>query len=174
MSKELEALKRMEYFVNEEMGIKTFNQSGWHIEGTDDYQLVKEGLERLEAIDNANPSEALMFIQELLNISEMEKHFINLANYETRLNLVKTKQALIKKQEQEKVLNILKSKKYIPLDRLNPRFWNDKETYDETVNYEFYLWLCEDECEYVVKEERKLTKNEFNSIKEMLKNEITR
>ena len=78
-------------------------------------------------------------------------------------------QALIKKQEQEKVLDILKSKKYIPLDRLNPRFWNDKEIYDETVNYEFYLWLCENECEYVVKEERKLTRNEFDSIMEVLK-----
>ncbi len=171
MSKELEALKRIEYFVNEEMGIKTFNQSGWHIEGTDDYQLVKEGLERLEAIDNANPSEAL---------ERTSSEFID--DYPTgNVNIGMTweehsaiKQALLKAQELEKVLNILKSKKYIPLDRLNPRFWNDKETYDETVNYEFYLWLCEDECEYVVKEEQKLTRNEFNSIKEMLNNEITR
>ena len=38
--------------------------------------------------------EVLMFIQELLNISETEKHFINLANYDTRLNLIKTKQVL--------------------------------------------------------------------------------
>lgn len=42
--KELEALQRMEYFVNETMGIKTFNQSGWHIEGTDDYELVEQTL----------------------------------------------------------------------------------------------------------------------------------
>ena len=66
------------------------------------------------------------------------------------------------------VLEILKNKKYIPLDRINPKFWNDKETYDETCNYEFYLWLCEEECEYVVKEEQKLTLEEFTKVKEWL------
>lgn len=70
MSKELEALKRMEYFVNEEMGIKTFKQSGWHIEGTDDYEMVKEALQRLESIDNANPSE--ITLRELVS-----KHILN-------------------------------------------------------------------------------------------------
>lgn len=71
-------------------------------------------------------------------------------------------------EEQKKVLEILKSKKYIPLDMLNPRFWDDKETYDETVDYEYYLWLCEEECEYVVKEEQKLTREEFNTLKKWL------
>lgn len=71
----------------------------------------------------------------------------------------------------QKILNILKSKKYIPLDDINPIFWFNKKIYDETVNYEYYLWLCEDKCEYVVKEENKLTKEEFNAIKEMLSNE---
>lgn len=67
-------------------------------------------------------------------------------------------------------LEILKSKKYIPLDRINPRFWFDKKIYDETCDYEFYLWLCEEECEYVVKEGQKLTQEEFNTLKEVLKN----
>ena len=62
---------------------------------------VEKAIQKLELIDSANPSEVLMFIQELLNISETEKHFINLANYDTRLNLIKTKHALIKAQEDE-------------------------------------------------------------------------
>ena len=74
-----------------------------------------------------------------------------------------------KVQDQEKVLEIIKSKKYIPLDKINPRFWNDRGVYDEMVNYEYYLWLCKNECEYVVTEERKLTRDEFDSLKEMLK-----
>lgn len=69
---------------------------------------ILKDLERLEQIDNTNLSEALMFMQELLNISETEKHFINLANYDTRLYLIKTKQALLKAQEQDKILEILK------------------------------------------------------------------
>lgn len=114
MSKELEALKRMEYFVNEEMGIKTFKQSGWHIEGTDDYELVKEGLQRLEAIDNSNPSKAL---EDIFNI------IYNLdcgTTYEQdkKLNDCREvlKQALIKAQEQENILNTLKSNMSIDYD----------------------------------------------------------
>lgn len=49
--------------------------------------------------ENSNPREALMFIQELLNVSEKEKHFLNLADYNIRLYLIKTKQTLIKSQE---------------------------------------------------------------------------
>ena len=62
---------------------------------------ISKELSKLYEIDNAKPSEALMFIQELLNISETEKHFINLANYDTRLNLIKIKQALQRLEEIE-------------------------------------------------------------------------
>ena len=41
----------MEYFVNEDMGIKTFKQSGWHIEGSDDYELVKDTLLRYQVLE---------------------------------------------------------------------------------------------------------------------------
>jgi len=97
MSKEyLEALKRMEYFVNEEMGIKTFKQSGWHIEGTDDYELVKEALQRLESIDNANPSEALKCLERI------KAYFLNKTKEIDFQDLRDIEQALIKAQEQEK------------------------------------------------------------------------
>lgn len=105
MSKELEALKRMEYFVNETMGIKAFKQSGWHIEGTDDYELVKEGLQRLEAIDNANPSEALEMLYGLKNglvVGDKSILAISMGYFDKAYTTIK--QALLKGQEQEKEL----------------------------------------------------------------------
>lgn len=99
MSKELEALKRMEYFVNEEMGIKTFKQSGWHIEGTDDYEMVKEALQRLEAIDSAKPSKALESLKKLGEYELKQNCLVeDLIVYDT------IKQALIKVQESKKYL----------------------------------------------------------------------
>jgi len=161
MSKELEALKRIEYFVNEEMGIKTFNQSGWHIEGTDDYQLVKEGLERLEAIDNANPSKAL---------ERTSSEFID--DYPTgNVNIGMTweehsaiKQALIKAQEQEKVLKVI-LKKQVDINEIKIMISNLKH--------------CDDieRCKRYNASRKvgyKLKQEDFNSIKEMLNNEITR
>ena len=49
--KALNALQRMEYFVNEDMGIKTFKQSGWHIEGSNDYEIVKDTLLKYQELE---------------------------------------------------------------------------------------------------------------------------
>lgn len=111
--------------------------------------------------------EALKCLETIIDNSD----FYDDCSYRFDKEFTIIKQFLLKAQEQEKLLDILKSKQYIPFDRLNPRFWNDKETYDEVVNYEYYLWLCENECEYVVKEERKLTREEFDIIMEMLNND---
>lgn len=46
----LEALKKLENYVNYEMGIKTFQQSGWHIEGSDEYAIIEKSLKALEII----------------------------------------------------------------------------------------------------------------------------
>ena len=121
----------------------------------------KQALQRLEAIDNTNPSEALMFIQELLNISETEKHFINLANYDTRLNLIKTKQALIKAQEQEKILSVI-LKKRIDLESFYSTFVKDD------LDYKYY------EKYYGTYGLEKLTKEEFDLLREVNNDEKQR
>ena len=131
---------------------------------TRDRKLLIEAVKRLEAIDNANPSEALSRIEDCF----YEDPYADRKDVSYEDDIATIKQALLKAQEQEEVLEILKIKKYIPFDRINPRFWNDKETYNETCNYEFYLWLCEEECEYVVKEEQKLTEEEFDLLKRWL------
>ena len=98
----LEALKRMEYFVNEEMGIKTFKQSGWHIEGTDDYELVKEGLQRLKSIDSSNSNEALEIIRKCENSNYLNTWYPKFVE-----DLKNIENYILKSQEQEKVLKIM-------------------------------------------------------------------
>lgn len=50
MSKGLEALERLETFVNETIGIKHYKESGWHIQGSDDYTIIEKELKALEVI----------------------------------------------------------------------------------------------------------------------------
>ena len=127
---------------------------------------MKRCYQRLKAIDNAKPSEAL----ECWNyIKAIIPEWARKKDEKHPDILEPIKQVLLKAQEQEKVLEILKSKKYIPLEQINPKFWDNEEDYDETVDYEFYLWLCEEECEYVVKEEQKLTREEFELVKRYYK-----
>lgn len=95
MSKEyLEALKIVKYNSSKEV--------------VEAFDVIEKGLQRLEAIDNAEPSEALT---EIFNI------IYNLdcgTTYEQDKKLDECrktiKQALLKAQEQEKVLNIIKEK----------------------------------------------------------------
>ena len=69
------------------------------------------------------------------------------------------------------VLDILKSKKYIPLGKLNPKHWLNKDVYNEVVTYKYYLRLCEEECEYFISDGEKLTKKEFIKIMRWLNND---
>lgn len=90
MSKEyLEALENLKQqaiaFEHGELAIKVANGN---------YTTLKEALQRLEAIDNANPSEALECLEEMYEVScDSRKPEYNL--YET------IKQALLKAQEQD-------------------------------------------------------------------------
>ena len=59
--------------------------------------------------------------------------------------------------------------KYVPLDCLSPLFWESKEEWLELMSYDYYLYLCDDVCEYVVKDNKKLTPKEFKLIFELLK-----
>lgn len=105
MSKELEALKTMgSATVEEDNCVKDIYY--------EEYDIVKQALQRLEQIDNASPSKTL----ELLK--ETKKRYFNLEYGHTQQyidhwkNLVKTldviEKTLLKAQEQEKVLKIIK------------------------------------------------------------------
>lgn len=59
--------------------------------------------------------------------------------------------------------------KYVPLDCLSPSFWESEKEWLELMSYDYYLYLCEDVCEYVVKDNQKLTPKEFKLIYDLLK-----
>ena len=61
MSKELEALERLA--MPDDIHIKECKKAGIGL--TEDYEVVEQALKRLEAIDNANPSEALKALERL-------------------------------------------------------------------------------------------------------------
>lgn len=71
----------------------------------------------------------------------------------------------------EKLENVTKLflTKYVPLDSLSPDFWESKEEWLSTMSYDYYLFLCEEQCEYVVKENRRLNSDEFDLIYKLLK-----
>lgn len=100
MNKELEALKRIKNFLG-------YNYCS--VDLPNELKCVEQALQRLEAIDNANPSEALDKLKTLGHIcvyrdtwTPFEIHF------EEEFTTIK--QALIKAQEQEKVLEIIDNK----------------------------------------------------------------
>ena len=150
----LEALKRMEYFVNEEMGIKTFKQSGWHIEGTDDYELVKEGLQRLVAIDNSNSGEALEIIRKCESSNYLNTWYPKFVE-----DLKTIENYILNSQEQEKVLKIMFDKQ-IDMFNLEVAIDNNSlELYNNSIPEKF--------------KNSRLTQEEFKLIKrwkECLKN----
>lgn len=147
----------------------------------EEIDIVNKALQRLEAIDNANPSEALKELEELrdyllrdrINISStknyntikqalLELKAIKEANPSEALDLAKAieeylginlsiiKQALLKAQEQEKVLEIIKEK--------NVLIYTLKRC-KSVVEYNYYVSYVEDE----------LTQEEFDTLKRCLK-----
>lgn len=106
MSKELEAFESI---------MKIYGNTN-SLEGTYNYFLIiKKALQRLEAIDNSKPSEALGLVKrtcELYVDSLKQRDLIGYDIIEKQINeaLDSIKQTLIKSQKQEKVLEILKEK----------------------------------------------------------------
>lgn len=101
MSKELEAL----------LDIKENYKFYVHNKKPIDYQceIIKKALQRLETLDNAKPSEALECLE------KVNDYLNNVYDYKEIIEEVKKdintiKQALLKAQEQEKVLEIIKEK----------------------------------------------------------------
>lgn len=104
---------------------------------------IKEKIQRLEAIDNANPSEALGKLRELR---------AKPLNWDTLIKVLdEVEQALLKTQEQEKLIEIIKNKRVLIECLLEA---NTLEDY----NCQVMSW-------------NKLTQEEFNLLKELLKNE---
>ena len=96
MTKELEALHRIAN-ANNHFKYDTLELMD------KDFQIVQQGLLRLEAIDNAKPSEALEKLFDTLvysnNKIEAQKYYDTIKNY------------ILKAQEQEKVLKIIFEKR---------------------------------------------------------------
>lgn len=77
------------------------------------------------------------------------------------------KKDLERLEKLEKVIELCLTK-YVPLDSLSPNFWESKENWLSTMSYDYYLFLCEEQCEYAVKENRRLTSDEFDLIYKLL------
>lgn len=95
MSKELEALERLKTapsFMGGTAEYQFCTKSETLL--MQDYETVKQALQRLESIDNANPSEALNVLK------ATEKY--------TGIDLTAVKNALIKAQKEHKALEVLK------------------------------------------------------------------
>lgn len=90
MSKELETLKKVKYNSSPEI-VKAFD-------------IIEKALQRLEAIENAKPSEAIEWLETKCYVESPQDE-----KFEECCSTIK--QALIKAQEQEKVLEIIKEKK---------------------------------------------------------------
>lgn len=114
MNKELDAFNRI-------MGTYGTTNS---LEGTyDDFLIIKKALQRLESIDNANSNEALEGIEDLRsNLGVI---------YNSTLDTIE--QYILKAQEQEKFIDIVKRKgMFISAKELNAM--NTYEDYKSVIN----------------------------------------
>ena len=111
--------------------------------------------QHLESIDNANHSEALECLEKLMD-SYNARSWLNVRKTEKEeYNTIK--QALIKAQEQEKVLEIIKEKGvdvgYLKtcktLEEYNSNCWNDDEDFNKKITQEEFDLLkryCNKSC----------------------------
>ena len=146
MSKELEALS---YLYNDLRLMKCLDiVEEAKIKSA--YECLQQALQRLEAIDNANPSEALECLKRYHNSDVLKEDKYGLVlDDKTEYNTIK--QALIKLQKQEKALDIIK-KKDVDISYLK------NECHFELCLYNKYLI-----------ETKQLTQEEFELIREILK-----
>ena len=117
---------------------------------------VQEALERLESIENANPSKAIECLESFKNFfTDRARREPNNPFNDKWLEKIDTiKQALLKSQEQEKVLKIIFEK------QVNFEVFGAFETYKD---YEIYY----NKRFHLI--EHKLTEEEFDKLKRYLK-----
>lgn len=116
MTKELEALETFNYImarckdedsyiIKFPLGIQKGTTFGEDMEKA--YKVIKEALQRLEQIDNSNPSEALEIVDKIVNYILLDEEY-GFIDDEEKQAIIRDrdtiKQALIKAQEQEKTL----------------------------------------------------------------------
>jgi len=157
MTKELEALERI---VELRWGTNDFNLT---IRQTNkqDVETIEQALTELQAIKEANPSEALKCLKDIYRngvfISDYDalgkQHATNISP-ETNKSISEQcntiKQALLKAEKLEKVLEILKSKDTL---YTQIKYCNSVDEYNKLVEYTNF---------------DKLTQEEFDLLKEML------
>ena len=164
MERELEGLERLA--MPDELHDEECKKAG--VELTEDYDLIKEALLELKSIKEAKSSDAMECIKRMWDDIDVYNDF-----RQDFKGLKIIENYILKAQEQEKASEILFSKKYIPLDKLNPKWWVSKEVYDECVNYKMYLFWCKN-YEVVLKPEQILNEEEFDTLKEYAKYEYER
>ena len=181
MNKELEALEKIKEFckvINQEKLMKEKNVEYCYLKPHIDYlNIIEKALQRLEAIDNANPSEAWECLEEIilyLNANEPTgKYCKNIENLKNRLlkayedeeenkrlwNDITTvdKQytdLMLDYQEQKKVLEIIKEK------GVDVGYLKTCKTLEE---YNYNCWNDEEDFN------KKLTEEEFDLLKRWVK-----
>lgn len=152
MSKELEAINKI---------METYGNTN-SLEGTYNYFLIiKKGLQRLESIEKVKPSEALEKLKENTEmfdeIAQENDHSYKdntvIEAYVYHFNNTVIEQTLIKAQEKEKVLEIIKERQVNIALLVTVR---DVEEYNFYIPYEEY--------------EKYLTQEEFDLLKRYFKN----
>ena len=138
MTKELEALDSIKNALEV---IQMYNRNVKIDYGL--FNTIENGLQRLESIDNSNPNEALECLEKL------ELLTCDFEWYKDNINTIK--QALLKAQEQEKVLKIIKEKN---VNTLLLELAENLEEYNERIV-----------------PNGKLTEEEFDLLKRHFKNE---
>lgn len=152
MSKELEALDRI-------IEGAVFDYIYTKQDLDEDTDIVRQALKELKAIKEANPSEALESLDFLKNIAIYDISLLKDSDIKTLYQLYHfsfntINQALIKSQEQEKVLEIIFVKRV--------DMWHLADLLEQT--YEMYLAFCESEGyakDYI------LTQQEFELVKKV-------
>lgn len=164
MDKELEALERLA--MPDEMHIEECKKLG--IDLTEDYEVVKKAILELKAIKEANPSEAFEILE---NISKEECLFkdrstiymggekVNSFTWKHTIGehfkgIKDIEQALLKAQENVKILSVIKEKHLFEATH--------KYIVDYSKDYNTYCKLFES---YKLDEANKLIENEFNLLK---------
>ena len=149
MTKELEALERYH-----RLDVLVENGNDLILKDEEEYKILKQALQHLEFIDNANPSEALEYLEKVKShfrvidqdilMKEKKFEYIWLKPYDEYCDTIK--QALLKAQEQEKVLSIIKEKN---VDIFFIKFCKAVEKYNLEIckNSSFAYGLTEEEFE---------------------------
>lgn len=139
--------------------IEAFERMTEHLDLEDEYsynqerkdeEIIKKSLQRLESIDNANPNEAMKSLEKI-----KDNFGCDLAYYNLSLEYEIVEQALLKAQEQVKVLSILKEK------CVSVWYLMKSKTVEEYNSY-LYIKVIEDTKNFI------LTQEEYDLLREVL------